>query len=94
MIFLITLIAIGFIKKQPKKYWWHSLAAVATQSILYILFNGKGTLDNPSADGYITAIIRSATNDGEIMALYALAVVILAWGLPIYIVYKGYKKET
>lgn len=56
-----------------------------------LLFNGGGTLTNPSGDGLITHKVRVATNDGPMMAVLALAIVIVLWGGIIYFLNRARK---
>ncbi len=93
MLFLLIVIAQGFFPKQDKRYWMFAAAAVATQSLADLLFRAGGTLQDPSGDGYITALIRQSTNDGPgILWIMPLAIG-LGWGLPIYLIYRGYKRK-
>jgi hypothetical protein len=93
MIFLLIVIAIGFFPKQDKRYWMFAVSAIAIQLLAQILFNANGTLENPSGDGYITAMLRQATNDGAgVLWMFPFAMA-LNWVLPIYLISKGYKRK-
>ena len=94
MLFLVAIVILGFLPKQNKKYWMLSALALAIQTTAQMLFNGGGTLEDPSGDGYITAWVRHATQDGpEILWLLPIAIG-LGWVLPIFLVYKGYTRRN
>jgi len=94
MIFLVVLIALGITHKQDKRYWVLAASASATQLLAHMLFNGCGSLENRGFDGYVTAYVRQATNDGaEVLWIFPFAMV-LGWVLPIYMVSKGYKRKS
>ena len=93
MIFLVVVIALGISHKQDKRYWILAASASAIQLLAHILFNGCGSLENRGLDGYVTAYVRQATNDGsEVLWIFPFAMV-LGWVLPIYMVSKGYKRK-
>ncbi len=94
MIFLVVVIALGITHKQDKNYWVLAASASATQLLAHILFNGCGSLDNRGLDGYVTAYVRQATNDGsEVLWIFPIAM-LFGWVLPIYMVSKGYKRKS
>jgi len=94
MLFLLMVIGLGFFTKQDKRYWVFAVCAVAVQLLSQLLFSAGGTLENPNDDGYITALIRQATNDdASILWLLPFAMG-LGWVLPIYLIYTGYKNKT
>ncbi len=87
------MIALGFFPKQEKRYWIFAASAIATQFIAQMLFSAGGTLENQAGDGYITAVLRQATNDdARVLWVFPFALG-LGWGLPIYLIYKGYVKK-
>jgi hypothetical protein len=92
MLLLIVAIVIGFVRKQERRYWIFAACAVLSQNLANILFSARGTLENPNADGYITAIVREITNDGPALLWLFPITMFFAWGLPFYLLYKGYKK--
>ncbi len=94
MIFLVVVIALGISHKQDKRYWVLAASASAIQLLAHILFNGSGSLENRGLDGYVTAYVRQATNDGpEVLWIFPFAMA-LGWVLPIYMVFKGYKRKS
>ncbi len=93
MIFIAIVIILGLATRQPRRYWAYAAAAVAVQLLTGFLFAGGGTLEDPTGDGLITAWIRRATNDGPQMGLVGLGVIALAWGVPIWLVARGYQKK-
>ena len=94
MIFLVVVIALGITHKQDKRYWVLAASASAIQLLAHLLFNGSGSLENRGFDGYVTAYVRHATNDGqEVLWIFPFAMV-LGWVLPMYMIYKGYKRKS
>jgi len=94
MLFLLIVVALGFYSKQEKRYWMFAASAVAIQLLAQLLFSAGGTLENPTGDGYITALVRQATNDGAgVLGVLPFAIG-LGWGLPIYLIHKGYKRKS
>lgn len=93
MLFFLIVIALGFFPKQDKRYWTFAASAIAIQLLAQFLFSAGGTLENPNGDGYITALIRQATKDGaEVLWVLPFAMG-FGWGLPIYLIHKGYKRK-
>lgn len=92
MLLLIVAIIIGFLLKQERRYWIFAACAVLVQSFSFILFSAGGTLENPNADGYITAIVREITNDGPTLLWLFPVAMGFGWVLPIFLLFKGYKK--
>jgi hypothetical protein len=94
MIFLIAVIALGIFHKQDKRYWVLSASASAIQLFAHLLFSGCGTSENRGVDGYVTAFVRQATNDGpEVLWIFPIAM-LLGWVLPIYMISIGYKRKS
>ena len=94
MIFLVVVIALGISHRQDKRYWVLAASASAIQLLAHILFNGCGSLENRGLDGYVTAYVKQATNDGsEVLWIFPFAMA-LGWVLPIYMVFKGYKRKS
>ena len=93
MLFFLIVIALGFFPKQDMRYWLFAASAIAIQLLAQILFNGGGTVDDPTGDGYITAMVRQSTkSDDGVLWIFPFAM-ILMWGLPIYLIHKGYKRK-
>jgi hypothetical protein len=93
MLFLVVILILGFLPKQNKRYWMLAALAFAIQNMASMLFYAGGTLEDPSGDGYITAWVRQATQDGpEVLWVLPFAMG-LGWVLPIFLVYKGYKRK-
>lgn len=94
LIFAIVLVVLGLATKQPQRYWIFAGAALLTQVIVGALLAGGGTLEDPQGDGIVTQWVRGATNDGPAMGLYAIVVLALGWGVPLFLVYKGYVRKS
>jgi len=84
VIFAIILVAIGLLRKQPRRYWIHAACAIGFQFIMGYLFNDQS--------GLLTPTLRMATGDGPAMALIAIVLVVILWAVPIAIVQRGYKR--
>ncbi|MDD9822872.1 MAG: hypothetical protein OXU98_08330 [Gammaproteobacteria bacterium] len=94
MLFVAIIVIFGLVTKQPTKYWWYSLMAVAVQTTAGFLFYAGGSLDDPSGDGLITGMVRQASNDGpEVLFMLPFAM-ILGWGVPIWLVVRGYTPKN
>jgi hypothetical protein len=94
MIFLVSVIALGILHKQDKRYWVLAASASAIQLFTHLLFNGCGSLENRGLDGYVTAYVRQATNNGpEVVWIFPIAM-LLGWVLPIYMIFIGYKRKS
>lgn len=94
MIFAVALIILGLVTNQPQKYWIYSFIAVLTQFVLGYLLAGGGTLENPQGDGVVTHLVRQMVDDGPLMALWGIVVIVIVWGVPLFIVTRGYTKKT
>ena len=92
MALIVIAIVIGLSTKQEEKFWKYVVFAIATQLLTDLLFSGRGTLQNPAGDGLITQFVRSFSNDGPIMASMIIPALLFGWGLPIFLIYRGYKK--
>jgi hypothetical protein len=88
MLLFLIVIALGFFPKQGKRYWLFAVCAMATQIVADVLFDVGFW-----RDGYITQIIRQSTkNNFNDLWLFPFQIV-FGWGLPIYLIYKGYKRK-
>jgi len=93
MLFLLIIIALGFYPKQDMRYWKFCISAVVIQTLAQFLFNASGTLEDPTGDGLITAMVRQHTqSDAGVLYILPIAM-ILAWAVPIYLIHKGYKRK-
>lgn len=93
IVFLIAAI-IGLWKKQPRNYWLALLAGVAIHFVTGLLFAGNGTLADARGDGYITAMVRQATNDGAAVAWLMVPVILLGWVLPLLLIRHNYQRRA
>jgi hypothetical protein len=88
MLLLLIVIAVSFFSKKDKRYWLFAVSAMATQLFANLLFDVGFW-----SDGYITQIIRESTkNNFNELWLFPFQM-IFGWGLPIYLIYKGYKRK-
>jgi hypothetical protein len=55
------------------------------------LFSGGGTLEDPTGDGLIAHQVRIGTNDGPMMGLYAIVMIVVLWGGIIYFLNRARK---
>jgi hypothetical protein len=94
MIFLLFVVALGILTSQKRRYWGFAFAAVLLQNLTVFLLSGGGTLEDPRGDGYITAIVRAASNDGPIVVGVGVLAMVLGWGVPIYLVNKGFQRKS
>jgi hypothetical protein len=92
MILFLIAVVVGFVKKQPRKYWLAIAAGIAIQFATGLLLAGNGTLQDPRGDGYVTAIVRQATNDGPAVAFLIIPVILLAWVVPFAIIRHNYQR--
>ena len=91
MLLLLIVIALGFFPKQGKRYWLFAVCAMATQLLAHLLF--YVALYGGGGDGYITSFVRhTQKNDFNIYGMLSLDI-IFVWGIPLYLVYKGYKRK-
>jgi hypothetical protein len=92
MLFLFFMvIALGFFPKQNLRYWLFAVGAIAAQLLAHILFFVD--LYGGWSDGFITSFVRhTQKNDFNIFGLFLLEM-IFGWGLPLYLIYKGYKRK-
>jgi len=85
MILAIILVAIGLLRRQPKRYWLHSACAIGAQILMGYLFNAQS--------GLLTPALRQAAGDGTAMGLVALVLVVAMWAIPIAIAKRGYQRK-
>jgi hypothetical protein len=90
IILVIGIIAIGLIKKQPRRYWYYGAAAVLWLFVVSLLLSGGGTLEDQRGDGLLMVPIRRALGDGSGMGIVAFVVVLLAWVPAIGLLRRGY----
>ena len=91
MIFLIAVVLIGVVWRRTKRFWAHGIGALVIREVTALLFSAYGTLEDPTGDGLITAMVRQATNDGLAVAALVIPVILFAWGVPIWMLLRGMK---
>lgn len=80
MLIVIVAALLGIWRYRSADYFkWVAIAA-GWMFVGGLLFYGGGTLEDPVGDGIITHQIRAATNDGPMMGLFAIVVLIAYWG--------------
>ena len=89
MILITAAILIGTIWRRTKKFWAYGVGALIVQNVMGFLFYAGGTLEDPSRDGIITAIIRQATDDGPLLALLFIPAILFGWAAPILLIIQG-----
>lgn len=92
MLLIAVVVIVGLVRRQPGRYWWHALAAVVVQNLAWQLFNAGGTVQNPSGDGLVTALIRSYGGDEAVLLLFPFAM-LTGWVIPIWLVVRGYHRR-
>ena len=91
MLLLLIVITLAFFPKQDKRYWFFAVSALAAQLVAHVLFYVD--LYSGGGDGYITSFVRhTQKNDFNIYGMFSLEI-IFGWGVPLYLVYKGYKRK-
>ena len=92
MLFLfILVIALGFFSRQNLRYWLFAVSAITAQLLAVLIFDVG--FYNSGGDGYITSFVRHIQkNNFNIYGMYSLEI-IFGWGIPLYLIYSGYKKE-
>ena len=92
MIFALIMLVVGLATKRRRPFWFGALAALGLHVVLGTLLSGGGTLENPSGDGLITAVVRRASGDGIFMGFWALIVIVTVWALPLALVHFADKR--
>lgn len=79
---LIVFIAalLGIWRYRSSEYFRWVGAALVWMLASSFLFQGGGSLEDPSGDGWITHQVRVATDDGPLVALFGIAFLILYYG--------------
>ena len=88
MLFLLIVITLAFFPKQDKRYWLFAVGALVSQLVADLLF-GVGFW----RDGYITQIVKQSTNNAFNDLWMFPPEMVFGWGVPIYFIYKGYKRK-
>jgi hypothetical protein len=83
-IFWLVLVAIGLIKKQPRSYWTAVGWTVFIQVACQYLFHDR--------TGLLTPWVERVTGGGPMIAVFAVFGLTLAWGLPLFLVRRGYRR--
>lgn len=94
MLFLAVVVVMGLVWRRTKRFWSHAAAAFLAQFLAGFLFYAGGTLQDPTGDGLVTAVVREATGDGPLVALLAFPALLLGWGVPIWLLVRGWRTTT
>jgi len=86
-------IGLGLIGSRGQQYWARALAAIGVAFAMAFLGAGGGTLDDPSGDGLITRSIREASDDGPVVAIWGIAVLVAGYGAIIYLIVTGIRRD-
>lgn len=81
---------LGILRYRFWAYWRWVVALFIWQAAVPFLFDGYGSLERPEGDGVVTQALRRITNDAPLMALEGFVVVVVFWGVAIYLVRKLY----
>lgn len=93
MLIIYIFALIGIFRCRERIYWSWLGILTAWMLVTSFLFSAGGTLENPTGDGLITHQIRLATNDGPAMGAFAILLVIVFWGVTLWIVAKLYSRS-
>lgn len=81
---------LGILRYRFWAYWRWVVALFIWLTAIPFLFDGHGSLERPEGDGVVTQMLRRITNDGPLMALEGFLVMVVFWGVAIYLVRKLY----
>ncbi len=77
----IVVALIGTSGSYARPYWIRGIGAVVVALAMHYLGQGGGTLEDPAGDGLVTRAIRKATDDGPLVAVWAIAMLVLGYGV-------------
>lgn len=89
MLIAIAVIVIGLAWRRTKRFWLYGVGAIVCHLLTVILFYADGTLENSTGDGFVTAIVREATNDGPLVAAMIIPAIAFGWAVPIWMIVTG-----
>ncbi len=84
MLFVYLAAILGIYRFRFREYWKWFGFLFAWMLTAGWLFNASGTLEDSTGDGFITRQIRIMTNDGPSIALYAVFIIALTYGVMIW----------
>ena len=84
MLVIIVILAFG-IKYRNKAYWLRAILIPIHLQLVNLLFSARGSLGQPELDGIITKFIRSTYGDGPMFGIYAIFIIVIAWGPAIWL---------
>jgi hypothetical protein len=93
IIVTMLVLALGVWRRNQPGFWPRGIAAVVIAWALPFLFSGGGTLERPEGDGLITHLVRRATDDGPLMALWAIFVLVAGYGSIIWLIVSAVLKS-
>lgn len=85
MIFAVVLLVLGLVRKQPRKYWIAAFIAVLFQAVMNVLFH----MDT----GLLAPTMKQLVGDGPAEGVYAIVVIVVAWGVPVFLVSRSYQRQ-
>lgn len=91
MVPLAIAIVVGLVGRQRAKYWRHLACAFALHVAAFLNFAGGGTVEDPTGDGFLTAMIRARWGDGGVIVVFPF-VMLFGWVAPIWLLRRGYEK--
>lgn len=90
-----TIIVITGIRSLAKgDYWKNAAIAILLLFLTPWLFSGGGTLEDPSKDGLITAMVRRATNDGPAVLVMLPFAIACGYVIPIALMRRVWPKKS
>lgn len=89
----VLVLALGVWRRNHPGFWPRGIAAIVVAWAMPFLFSGGGTLEHPEGDGLITHLVRRATDDGPVMGLWAIFVLVAGYGSIIWLIVSAVLKS-
>src|SRR5258708_6584586 len=92
VVIVIIVVVLGLWKVNDIR-WWRALGLIIIfWGIIGFLFDAGGTLEYPAGDGLITHAVRTATNDGPGMGLFAVLIILISFGVPLWLLTTAWRQ--
>ena len=94
-LFVVTLVTVvvGLAGKRGRAYWARGAAAIAVAVAMTFLGSVSATPDDPTGDGLVTSWVREASNDGPLVAIWGIAMLVVGYGVIIYLLVTGVRRD-